>query len=331
MALPVVRNIRVYTLDRDYITIEWEVEPTTLDLTQYAVEVWRSESEGGQYQRVSLTMIAGDIFDFQDRAVNLLSKWRNFYYRIRVINRNDTDSFMDFGSNAWRKVLAGEDPGGMCLEAPPDMFALESIRRFNLVLREYAGRRCLVSVEKTWGQRCPSCWDALKSRRSKSHCLTCFDTGLLGGFFQPMETWAMKPPHQVANHLTPLFELQVDDRVMWFPRYPRLKPRDIITTIDGDRFRVIRISRAEKAQSLTRQTVQVRRLSRDQVEYSLPIGRKDWDRNNLTVGAMREHIRATDIDSYYTATREKGIANEELFKEQGDFATSVEDSDAEHS
>ena len=330
MALPIVRNIRVYTLDRDYITIEWEVESTTLDLTQYAVEVWRSESEGGEYRRVSLTMIAGDIFDFQDRAVNLLSKWRNFYYRIRVIDRNDTDSFCDFGSNAWRKVLAGEDPGGECLGAPPDIYALESIRRFNLVLREFAGRRCLVSVEKTWGQRCPDCWDALKSRRKKSGCISCFDTGLLGGFFQPMESWSMKPPSQVSNQLSNLFELQVDDRVMWFSRYPRLKPRDIVTTIDGDRFRVVRISPSEKAQSMTRQTVQIRRLSRDQVEYSLPIGRKDWDRNNLTVGAMREHVRSTDIDSYYSAIREKGIATEELFSEKGDFATNVEDSDAEH-
>jgi hypothetical protein len=330
MALPVVRNIRVYTLDPDFITVEWEIEPTTLDLTQYAVEVWRSESEGGQYRRVSLTMIAGDVFDFQDRAVNLLSKWRNFYYRIRVIDRNNTGDYCDFGSNEWRKVIEGEDPGGVVMEAPPDMFALESVRRFNLVLREFGGRRVLVSVEKTWGQRCPVCWDNLKRRRKKSKCQTCFDTGLLGGFFQPMEAWAMKPPHQAMNQLTPLFELQADDRIMWFSRYPRLKPRDVVTTIDGDRFRVLKVSRAEKAWSLTRQTVQVRRLSRDQVEYQLPIGKKDWERDNLTVGAVREHIRAMDIDSYYTAIGQKGVSNEDIVPETGDFATQTETSNAPH-
>jgi hypothetical protein len=330
VALPIVRNIRVYTLDPDYLTVEWEIEPTPLDLTQHTVEVWRSEAEGGQYQRVSQTMVAGDVFDFQDRAVNLLSKWRQFYYRIRITNRNDTDEFHDYGSNAWRKVLEGEDPGGVVMEAPPDKYALESIRRFNLVLREFGGRRVLVSVQKTWGQRCPNCWDHLKSRRNKSHCMTCFDTGIGGGFFNPMEAWSMKPPHKVYVQLTSIFELQADDRIMWFSRYPRLKPRDLITSIDGDRFRVISISRHEKAWSLTRQTVQVRRLSRDQVEYRLPIGKKDWNKDNLTVGALREHIRATDIDSFHAAARGMGVGNEALYESTGDFATQQEASDAPH-
>lgn len=329
MALPIVRNIRVYTLDPDYITVEWEIEPTQLDLTQYTVEVWRGESEGGEYRRVSLTMVAGDIFDFQDRAVNLLSKWRQFYYRIRITNTNDSE-YLDYGSNEWRRVVEGEDPGGVAMEAPPDKFALESIRRFGLLLREFGGRRVLVSVSKTWGQRCPNCWDHLKNRRKKSQCLSCFDTGISGGFFSPMEAWAMKPPHRVYTQLTQIFELQADDRVMWIPRYPRVKPRDIITTIDGDRFRVISIARSEKAWSLTRQTVQVRRLSRDQVEYKIPIGKKDWEKDNLTVGALREHIRATDIESFWSAAQNMNVADETLYEQRSDFATQQETSNAPH-
>jgi hypothetical protein len=330
MALPIVRNIRVFTLDPDYITVEWEIEPTQLDLTQYTVEVWRSESEGGEYRRVSLTMVASDIFDFQDRAVNLLSKWRQFYYRIRITNRNDSSEFLDHGSNEWRKVLEGEDAGGVVMEAPPDKYALESIRRFNLVLREFGGRRVLVSVSKTWGQRCPQCWDHLKNRRKKSHCLSCFDTGITGGFFNPMEAWAMKPPHRAYVQLSQIFELQADDRVMWIPRYPRVKPRDVITTIDGDRFRVLSIARSEKAWSLTRQTVHVRRLSRDQVEYKIPIGKKDWEKDNLTVGALREHIRSTDIDSFWAAAQNMNVASEDLYEQRSDFATQQESSNAPH-
>lgn len=328
MALPVVRNIRLYTLDVNYITVEWEVEPTTLDLTQYAVEVWRSESEVGPYSRVSMTMVASDYFDFQDVSVNLLSKWRNFYYRVRIINRNDTDEYQDHGSEEHRKVLLGAAVGGVVLETPPDLYALEAIRRFDLVLREHGGRRGLVSVSRTWGQRCPACWDTLKRRQKKSGCLTCFDTSLAGGFFSPTETWFMKPPHKVSTQLTPLFEMQADDRIMWFSRSPRLKPRDIVHTIEGDKFRVIDIGRSEKAGALTRQVVQVRRLSRDQVEYKIPILQTDWGRDNLTVTAMREHIRATDLDSYYKAAQDKGIATEELFPEKSDFATEQESSNA---
>jgi hypothetical protein len=330
VALPVVRNIRVYTLDVNYITVEWELEPTQLDLVGYAVEVWRSESEGGPYQRVSLTMVAADIFDFRDVAVNLLSKWRNFFYRIRVINRANTAEFMDFGSNDYRRVLKGEDCGGCVMEAEPDIFALESIRRFMLVMREFGGRRVLACVERTWGQHCTNCYDHLKRRSKMSGCLTCFDTTYAGGFFQPMEAWCMKPPHQVSVQLSALFEMQADDRVMWFSRYPRLKPRDIIITTEGDRFRCIAMARSEKAQSLTRQTWQIRRLSRDQVEYRIPISTQDWSRNNFTAGAMREHVRATCLESYYKAIGDKGISGEELVHETGDFATHVEASDAPH-
>jgi hypothetical protein len=328
MALPVITNIRLHTLDAQYITVEWDIEPTSLDLVQYAVEVWRSESEGGPYQRVSMTMVAADVFDFRDAGVNLLSKWRNYFYRVRVINRNDTSEFCDFGSEEVRKVIEGADPGGVILETPPDLYALEAIRRFNLVLREHGGRRCLVSVQRTWQQRCSECWDHLKRRKKKSGCQTCWDTGVAGGFFQPMEAWMMKPPHKVVNQLTPLFELQADDRVMWFSRYPRLKPRDLVHTIEGDKFRVIAISRSEKAGALTRQTVQIRRLSRDQVEYKMPVSQEDWKRDMFTVTAMREHIRATDIDSYYSAVRRKGVADEELFPERSDFATTQESSNA---
>lgn len=328
MALPVVRNIRLHTLDAQYITVEWDIEPTTLDLVQYAVEVWRSESEAGPYQRVSMTMVAHDVFDFRDVGVNLLSKWRFFFYRIRVINRNDTSEFCDFGSEEPRKVIQGADPGGVFLETPPDLYAQEAVRRFDLVLREHGGRRALVSVQRTWNMRCEVCWDHLKRRKKKTNCLTCWDTGVAGGFFRPMETWMMKPPHKVMNQLTPLFELQADDRIMWFSRYPRLKPRDLIHTIEGDKFRVIAISRSEKAGALTRQTVQIRRLSRDQVEYKMPVKQEDWGRDMFTVTAMREHIRATDIDSYYKAARDKGVATEELFPEKSDFATTQESSNA---
>ena len=140
----------------------------------------------------------------------------------------------------------------------------------------------------------------------------------------------MKPPHRVYTQLTQIFELQADDRVMWIPRYPRVKPRDIITTIDGDRFRVISIARSEKAWSLTRQTVQVRRLSRDQVEYKIPIGKKDWEKDNLTVGALREHIRATDIESFWSAAQSMNVADETLYEQRSDFATQQETSNAPH-
>ena len=322
-----VRNIRVATYSRDSLTVAWEIASIAEDLAQYTVSVWRSESLAGPYTRVSFEMIAEDYYDFTDTGVNLLSKWREFYYRIRITKVLDA-TFVDFGSEDPARVEQGADPGGVVLEAPPDLEALEAIRRFELVLREFGGRRVLGLVQKTWGQRCPACWDHLKRRRNTSRCITCFDVGVVGGYFSPMETFCLKPPHQVTVQMTQIFELQVDDRVLWFSNRPRLKPRDLIIDPEGNRLRVIATHRSEKGWALTRQTVQVRRLSRDQVEYDYPVTKESWAVNSLTAGAMRQHIRATDIESYHKAVQDLGLSETEVFPEKGPFATEVESSDA---
>jgi hypothetical protein len=151
-------------------------------------------------------------------------------------------------------------------------------------------------------------------------------TNFVGGFFRPIEAFSMKPPHDVMVQLTSLFKLEADDRVMWFSRFPELKPGDVVLNTEGERHRVVRVGRSEKASALTRQTVQVRHLSRDQVEYKIPISASDWGRDNLTAGAIREHIRAQDIESYYTAVGQLGVESVEIFPTTGEIATNLEDS-----
>lgn len=326
--MPTVRNIRVYTLERDALTVTWEIADTQEDLAQFRVSVWRSESQTGPYERVSQEMTASDVYEFQDRGVNLFSKWREFYYRVRLTNPA-TGTYQDFGSVDPRKVQAGADPGGVTSEAPPDLEAMEAIRRFDLVLREYAGRRVLVLSERTWGQHCPHCWDAMKRRVSKSGCTACFGTGWAGGFFPPVESFCMKPKGQKVTQLTQFFELQPSDDVMRFSSRPRLKPRDLIISIDGRRWRVIAVGKNEKGWALTQQVAQVRELSRDQVEYSIEISAADWGVDSLSAGALRQHIRATDIDSYNQAVKDLGIGDQEVFKETSEIATDLEGSDAD--
>jgi len=326
--MPTVRNIRVYTLERDALTVSWEIEYTLEDLATYSISIWRSESGAGPYQRVSNEMNAQDVYEFQDRGLNLFSKWREFYYRVRLTKGAD-GSFVEFGSTDPLQVLRNSaDPGGVVSEAPPDIEALESIRRFALVLREFSGRRVLVLSERTWGQRCPACWDNLKRRRNKANCKACFDTGVAGGYFRPVETFASKPSMQQQVQLTPLFEMQPNDQAMYFAARPRIKPRDLVIDIDGRRWRVLTVAKNEKAWALTRQVAQVRMVSRDQVEYDIPIEASDWSVDSLTAGPMRQHLRSTDIDSYHKAVQDLGLGEQEVFPETSEIASDVGGSDA---
>jgi hypothetical protein len=191
------------------------------------------------------------------------------------------------------------------LEAFPDLEAVEAIRRFDLVAQEFIGRRVVVLAQRTEGQRCSECWDHLKRRRKHSNCATCYGTGISGGYFRPRECYAVKPPAAEMVQLSPLFELQTHDEVMWFSSRPRIKPRDLVIDADGRRWRAMGVRRSEKLWALTRQTVQLRELSKDQVEYSIAIS--GWDVDTFTASPARQFIKASDIDSYRAAAAAYGL------------------------
>jgi len=302
----VVHDIRATTLVRDSITLTWRIKDTVDDLSTFTVSLWRSEALVGPYTQVSLEMSALDVESFVDTSTNLFATHRDHVYRVRVKAQDESVEW--FGSVPHDLVLKhGKDPGGVTLEAPPDLEAAEAIRRFELTMREFAGRRLLQLRRRGWGQHCPGCWDALKRRRSKSHCLVCWDTGYAGGYYAPQEAWAAKPPAQVSSQLTELFEMEIYDTIMWFSARSRLFPGDLLVDAHGDRWRVIQLNPGEKGWSRTRWVAQLRHVTPDQVEYDIPI---TWDADSLTDGPQRQYVRATDIDSYHEAVRARGLGNE---------------------
>ena len=128
----------------------------------------------------------------------------------------------------------------------------------------------------------------------------------MGGYYAPKQAYAVRPPIQVASQLTSLFELEVTDCIMWISSSPRVKSRDLVIDADGKRWRVISIRRSEKLWSLTRQTVQLREISKDQVDYD--IGISTWEVNQLTSSPLRQFIKANDIDSFRKAEQDIGEA-----------------------
>ena len=290
-----VKDIRVYTITRDSLTISWEYQNTTESLAEYTVQVFRSESEAGPFTAISEKLNAQSTSSFYDLTVNLYNKYRDYHYRVRAEKISD-NSYLDYGSTDISLVLEGKNPGGVVLEAFPDLEAVEAIRRFDLTLKEYIGRKILVLNSRTTGTRCTNCWDNLKRRRTISDCSTCYGVGLVGGYYSPKLTYGCKPPETLKNQITAIFEMQPNDIVMWISSRPRVKPRDLIIAEDR-RFRVVGIQRSEKLWALTRQTVQLREITKDQVEYRISIS--GWGEDSFSASPRRQYINASDIESYY--------------------------------
>jgi len=298
-----IANINVSTLSRESLTITWTVKSTAEDLDNYTLSIHRSQSQSGPYQRLTNDFLANSAYQYVDTGVNLFSKNREYYYRIRVLNTQTNESLF-YGSAPPEDVLAGKSPKGAFLEAPLDLQALEAIRRNDLVLKEFTGRRVLFLKRKDTGTRCSVCWDAIKRRRTKSDCTSCYDTGIVGGYFSAQETFCSKASEQVVTRLTPIMELQPADVLLTFSSFPRIFPRDLIIA-DDKRYRILGVQRAEKLWSVTHQVAQVRELSRDQVEYRLDVS--GWNRNTFTASPSRQFINATSIESYNTKIQKLGL------------------------
>jgi hypothetical protein len=170
-----LKNIQAHTLEIDAVTVEWDVVDTLRDLAGYTVSVWRSETTTGDFAQVSPEINAAAYRLFRDTSVNRLAMRRQHVYRLRVRQTLDGATLF-FGSADTKAVIAGADPGGVPLEAAPDLYALEVQRRFHLASREFTGTRALLLRRRSTGQYCPQCFETETMRSVDDNCETCWGT-----------------------------------------------------------------------------------------------------------------------------------------------------------
>ncbi len=72
----------------------------------------------------------------------------------------------------------------------------EIIRKEMLVQRKKAGTKGWLLKRRTWGDPCPVCVDPNTQAIKNSHCLICYGTGIVGGYYDPMDYWVTMNPTQ---------------------------------------------------------------------------------------------------------------------------------------
>lgn len=255
-----VRAITVRSFDLDHLDIFWEVADTDEDLSRYSFYLLRSiDGQEGPFEQISGPF--DNTYRFRDPDVHRLYRWREYYYRLRVVSK-DTDWEGEFGPE-W-------------LRAKPDLIALEMQRRNYLLFQEFAGRRCLMFPSLTFGQRCPACMDSgpkgnFIGRETHSNCKTCFDTGYAGGFASPIIVYGQTDPSTKSVQLLDTMEKVADQTTGKFGPYPHLKPRDVLVDPENARWRVEKVDMTKKNGAIIHQVPTLRKIPEGGVEYSLPV------------------------------------------------------------
>lgn len=244
--------VDVYNLD--YLVVNWAIKPTTEDISLYRFAIWRSDSPSGNFTKIvdGLT----NVFSYKDTSVNLYSKWRKFFYKVHCYLTSDPTKnvFSSVEYNATK----------------PDPVAVEIVRRNNLLLKNFVGVPAHVYIRRTWGQRCTNCWDAIKQRKTQSNCALCFNTGFVGGFFDPVSVQMnFNPSPEMIRHAQ--FEQQLDTTTAWMSNYPPVSPKDVIIENGKKRWRIVQVNQTQKKRLLVHQIFSLAQVNLNDIEYTLAV------------------------------------------------------------
>lgn len=247
-------RIAVTSLDSDFHEVTWTVSSTSADILDFQFQVLRSEAEEGPYEELSPLM--EDRYHFIDNIIQVLHRWRTFYYKIRVVEKQSGD-MREFGPSS--------------KEPEPDLVALELRRHMRILFREYAGRRCIVLPVRTFGQRCPDCWHPVLEKRVKSGCTTCYDRGFAKGYLHPIEAWLQVDPSTKSQQHANTGETQQDNTTMRMGYYPLLKPDDLVIEPENIRWRVVEQTQTEHSRAHVHQEVKLHRIPETDIEHLIPV------------------------------------------------------------
>lgn len=275
-----VKNVSVKSLDVDHLDIFWEIGDTYDSPHDYTFIVERSESAMGPFDQVSDPF--SDKYLFRDVLTNLFHRTRQYWYRIRVTRKSDSN-------------IVYSEPARR--EARPDLVAEEVRRLETLVFREHIGRVCWVFPVRTFGQRCPDCYDPVSRARIRSNCLTCYDTTYVRGYLDPIAAPIQIDPAPAVTQQHATNESQQQNATARLPYFPPLKPRDILVEAENIRWSVTTVSATRRLRSILHQEVQIHRIPESDIEFRLPINIADLE--ELETSPNREftnphHLEATD-------------------------------------
>lgn len=282
-----VTNLKVRSLDLDYLDLQWEIEDTEESPYDYLFQIQRAEGPMGPWDNVSTEF--SDVYLFRDSIVNQGYRYRDYWYRIKITRKSDSE--VSYSSSATKGAEA-------------DLIALE-VRRCEAVLfEEFVGRLCYLFPIRTFGQRC-KCFDTVSGQRFKSQCPDCFDTTYIRGYHYPIKIWVQFDPNSKHVEINmPYAETAQGNTVARMSNFPPCKPRDmIIEAGENKRWRVERVSTTQRLRAALHQELTIHSIPKSDIEFKIPVNVESA--MDLVVSPQRnfenaQHLGATEDYDYFT-------------------------------
>lgn len=157
-----------------------------------------------------------DTYFLLDMGQHLHAKELDLYYRVRL----------DTGLHTLVSEPVRAD-GGMPKRDWLNARAIVRKEYLNMVKGPGGIRGCLLK-RRNWGERCRTCTDHDTGAPSQGKCLECFNTGIVGGYYPPVDYWILPTPApKKTTRNTNSGMATMEDLQARCVAYPMLSPGDV--------------------------------------------------------------------------------------------------------
>jgi hypothetical protein len=243
-----------------FLLISFVVSDMTEPPENYKFDLYRSMSPNGAFTRIAEDI---DEYRFIDTGVNLLNPDLQYYYKVKITDIRTGEVSV---SDVYRYDTAA-----------PDQYAaaIESIQSKYL---DIIGNQKVYILKKILnGPKC-SCYNPNRQDSSQPFCEHCFGTGILGGYYRPIEASIANYNPSTFSHDYNVMEdadTQATQQI-WLKSIPKIENDDIIVD-GGNRYIILSHTDTSKNKYLLRQICNISRLPKTNIAYKIPItGETVW-------------------------------------------------------
>ena len=143
----------------------------------------------------------------------------------------------------------------------------------NIIFRRHNGVRLAVLKKRLWGQRCPECYDAVTRSITKENCLTCYATGFVGGYWEPVVLYGrINTPFNVNASTSERGKDEAATQLITLLDIPLLQDNDLIVELDSNQRHLVRKqTTTELRRKAVHQQVTTSIIERGAIEYEIPV------------------------------------------------------------
>lgn len=242
------------------VYIQWVIRNPDALVPTYTFKVERSGSHEGPWELL-IDDLVDDYFYIDDNiqsphddaSMGVMSLERRPYYRVSAVPGNLEDK---------QEVMGG-------LDHRRQGIVYKLIRDANRYFKVGTGTEVAVFKRRRWGEKCPICLSST-GQSTRAHCSTCFGTTFVGGYWNPVYTYAQRRPSPIQIQTAPQGDVESNVLQLLMPVVPLVDIQDVLVFIrDNSRYEVKTVTPTLIHSVAVHQELVVSELARSAREYGL--------------------------------------------------------------